>query len=182
MASLLKYIGLANVAFFGTVTAFLANFSQNIDLKEHTISYLASDKKIGKLFNLSLFVFAIVQVVFSIIVSQKIGHGRGSTEIVLFVIGGIFLCLASIFTTNKRPLLHTVSAGACVFFVSLGVILLSMQLLATNKIIGIVALGATMLIPISYLLRNKLTGAYWEFVLFSGVFIWNIVLTVPLFL
>jgi len=182
MTSLLKYVGLLNILFFGITIFILARISQNTNLKKHTISHLAGDKKLGKYFNFSLLAFSIVQVIFSIVVIKKVGGSTGSIEKTLFIVGGIFLCLASVFTSIKYPFIHAISAGVCTLLVSIGVILLSFQLFSSNRIIATTALMATLLIPASYLLRNKFTGAFWEFILFSGVFIWNITLTIPLFL
>ena len=95
-------------------------------------------------------------------------------------LGGFFLCFASIFANGEYPKLHEYSTALCAFFVSIGVLMLATNILLKDFLLGIIILIATYLIPISYFLRNRSTGAYWEFILFAGITTWNIALSIPL--
>jgi len=180
MTNLINYIGLANIFFFGIAITLLVRKSDKIKLARHTISCLANDKKTASFFNTSLFVFAVGQVIFSFRVNEKISSNPNSLALPLFLLGGVALCFASIFPTGKHTVLHTLSAALSATLVGIGVTLMSLNLLSLSTILGSITIGATFLVPASYLLRHKLTGAYWELILFGGVAIWNFTFSIPL--
>ncbi len=114
--------------------------------------------------------------------SHVIANEVSGITIPLFLLGGLVLCLASIFTTKNIIILHSLVSTLSAVFVGSGVMLVSLSLLYGNAALGIVNFAATLLLPISFLLRHRLTGGYWELLLLSGIGIWNITLSIPLIL
>ncbi|MCB9823455.1 DUF998 domain-containing protein [Candidatus Nomurabacteria bacterium] len=180
MPSFLKYIGLVNIFLFLTIASTLLKISDKVDLKSKTASNLATDKKTATIFNLSLFVFALGQIIFSLIANYFITGKVFSVPSGLFLIGGVCLILSSFITMKSHKEMHSNFSNFSSLFVGLGLLLLSLSLLSTNLYLGILLILGSLLIPISYLVKGKLRGAYWEVVLFTGFLICNVVLSIPL--
>jgi hypothetical membrane protein len=176
----MKFTGLLDILFFGLMVLYLMIRSRSFDLKKHTISCLATESRIGSLFNVSLGIFALGQVLFAIEVCRYFSINSGIAPISMFLIGGIFLLLASIFSMKNSPRLHSLTATLCAVFVSLGVIILSMDVFRKNLILGIVMIGATLLVPCGYWFRKRLEGGFWELFFCGAIAIWNITLSIPL--
>ncbi len=149
-------IGLINIVLFGLMVLFIAKRSKWFTLKKYTISHLATDERNGPKFNFILFLFSLGQVIFSFEVCRYYSISGNSFPLLAFIIGGVFLCLASVFSLKNYPGVHSITAFLSASFVGLGVLLLIFTILRQNPILGITLLIATMLIPISFILRNKL--------------------------
>jgi hypothetical membrane protein len=179
MNQFLDYLGLLNVLFFGLVVIILI-VKSDIDLRKHTISWLGGQEKFGRIFNYSLFIFSVVQVLFILHVNSVVS-GKLEPLVLLFsIIGGLLLCLASIFTTTKHPLRHQITTSFCSLFVSVGVVLLAFDIYSYEPLLGYAIFASSFFIPAAYLLKKKLKGAYWEIVLSLGIVLWNVFLSVPL--
>jgi hypothetical membrane protein len=142
----------------------------HFDFKRQTYSEIGDKKNIGRWFNLALIIFSVNQVIFSLQVSQKISDNSA----IFFLIGGVFLCLTGLFTTGKHPWLHSVTAILCALLVSAGVLITIYNYYPINITISSLALLATLLMPISYLLRKRFPGAQWETMLFACIAVWNV--------
>lgn len=162
------------------MTSWLFYKSKKIDLNKNTISDLGGDKNTSSLFKANLIIFSVVQVFFSFIVLYELTGSINSTMMLYFVIGGTFLVLVGLFTTNKYPTIHKLFAMASAFFVGVGIITLSLYLVDNNLYLGYLAITASILIPLSYLTRNKLKGALWEIILFGGVALWNVIFSIAI--
>jgi hypothetical membrane protein len=175
-----RFIGIINILFFAIGIYLLATKSKWFSLKKHTISHLATDSKNGSKFNTLLSLFSLGQVFFSIEVCKYYSIQENKVSILLFIIGGIFLCLASVYSLKNNSRIHMFTVFLSTTSVGFGVLLLTLFILRVNYLLGIIVLFATTLVPISCMLRNKLKGGYWELLLFSAIAIWNVALSIPL--
>lgn len=178
---MIKLIGIINLIFFFSAVVLLVLKNKWFTIKKYTISDLASSKKTGKLFNISLFIFSINQVIFAILVYHSLSSYVNNLALPLFVIGGLFLCIASLYSTNKYPRVHEYSAIISGLTVGLGVILLAFGLIKINIVIGTFVALITCLIPLVFLYRNHFSGGMFEIPLFAIVSLWNITLSLYLF-
>ena len=179
---MIKFIGIINIIFFFLAIYILITKSKGFTLKKHTISHLASFPKTGFLFNIVLFIFSINQVIFSIVIYNSLLGHVNNLALPLFIIGGILLCISSIFTLNKYPRTHTYSVVSCVLVVVLGVILLTIGFLKIQLLLGILLIIFTCTIPILFILRHHiLPGGELEIPIFVIIGIWNLVFSAYLF-
>jgi len=175
-----KYIGLINIIFFITASLILVKISSIKDLKDYTLSHLATDKKIGNIFNVILFIFALSQTFFGIEVSRSLDPNLSRMIIPIFVLGGVALCFGAVFSKNNYPKVHDLTVVLSTISGTVGVVLLSLNLLSENFTLGLVVFGATLLIPLSIIIKRKVKGIYWELVVFLGIIVWNVVFSILL--
>jgi hypothetical membrane protein len=178
---MLKLIGIFNIVFFLSAITYFASKNRGFSIKKYEICYLASYRKTGVLFNISLFISSVSQVIFALIICNSMSTEFSIFSMPLFILGGIFLCLASIFPLNKYHKLHHFSAVLCAIFVSLGVLFLALGILEIHFILGLILLVVTCLILLSYLLRLFLPGGLYQIPMLTLVGVWNILFSVYLF-
>lgn len=179
MENILKLVGLWNIVLFTIATSILVK-KAHLNIKKHPFSDLGENKRLGTLFNTLLVIFGINQTIFAAIICSNLENPKNLLLLAQFLIGGVALCLAGVFTDKKHGSLHALVSSVSAVLVVFGVVALSFELLGRNPLAAISVILAAILIPVSYLLRKRLPGAEWEIILFSGVFVWNIVLTLPL--
>ncbi|MEI7579869.1 MAG: DUF998 domain-containing protein [bacterium] len=178
---MLNYIGIINIIFFIATVAILIRKNPWFTIKKHTLSDLARSEKTGKLFNLTLLIFSVNQVIFAVAVYLKLADQVSHFVLPLFIIGGIFLGFASFFTTHKYPLIHTITAILCTACVGTAVILLAIALLKINYFWGLLIIGATASLPLIYINKRFLPGGIFEIPIFSVIALWNFIFSLLLF-
>lgn len=94
-----------------------------------------------------------------------------------FVMGGVFLVLASLFSVKKHQLIHDFFVVVSVFLVAVGVILVSLALFQLNYLYGYFLIGLTFMAALSLVFSDRFEGGTWEIPLFLSVFLWNVVAT-----
>ncbi len=178
---MLKFVGVANILFFVVSLRYLVARNRWWDIRKHTASDLARSATTGVYFNLVLLLFSIGQVIFALAVYRSIHSYVSSMVVPLFIIGGAFLCITSLFSTHKFPLVHGLSAMLCALFVGPGVALMGIGILRIHFSIGVFLVGVTCLIPATYAARHRLSGGLFEIPIFVVVFLWNILFSVVVF-
>jgi hypothetical membrane protein len=178
---MLKLIGIFNILFFYITIYYLISLIPDFTFKKYTASDLTNFKETKSLFKITFFIFSINQIIFSIMISSALSIYVNPIVTPLFIIGGTFACLVSIFSVNKHEKIHNYSAITCGSVVWIGVIFLIFGLMKITFFIGIILLIITSFIPILFLKRNKLKGGQFEIPIFTIIAIWNIVFSFYLF-
>ena len=153
----LRYLGLFNLIFVFLLLKILTAKDKSFSLKKHTFSCLGNNPVYGKYFNFGLCLFSIFQTCFAIYISTHITY-YSIISTTLFITGGLILCFAGIITNGKYPVLHDVLVEISVSLVVLGMILLIYNVTIVNRLIGIILIFATFLIPYSAYLRRRTGG------------------------
>ncbi len=164
---------------------YLLHRVHHFDINKYELSKLGRRKKVAIIFDGTLLLYAFLEVIFIILLLtsfQAFDHLEFSFY---FFAAIIFGGLCAVFTTKTNPQMHTFFAGITIICSIIGALVFGTYLLQVNSALAIAQLILDVLV-ISVVLKmfiktHTLVGKY-EFVFFTGIFLWNCLNTIPLLL
>ncbi len=175
-----KYVGVLNILFFASVVFVCYLFAEKIDFPTEPLSSFGSDLHVGLLFNISLIVFSLFQVIFALHLCDR--ARVGTLPRIFFIAGGIALAIAGIFPVGSYPTVHDFSGVASALLVTAGVLMISGKVFPARKYHHFLTIYSCIQVVISLSLYSWLPGLQWEIILFLGIIAWNFIFSVPLIL
>ncbi|MBD3203659.1 DUF998 domain-containing protein [Candidatus Woesearchaeota archaeon] len=161
--------------FFVTLTFIFCWKKNNFNLKKHTLSCCGSHNY-SKLFNFSLAVFGILQILFTYAIIKKVLSGTDGWLIIPPIIAGTAMILAAIFDNKKHFKIHLFSA--CVTFITLILwcFMFHFFIMKNSFYIGIIALNISVLLSLGTIITYIKFGkcAVPEIFFIGSVFLWNL--------
>ena len=175
-----NFLGFFNIFFIIANLKWLSSLDNTYSFAKKPISALAKNKDSKARFILIMTIFTLLQLIYALYVIDNLNITHKLTINRLLIIGGILLVCSSLVVAN-RIILHRKLVQASVAFITLGVIMLSIQILSINKLVGVsILVSTTVLLMLQHILRNILKVGYWELPLLFMVIFWNIATTLLL--
>lgn len=113
----------------------IKNF-RNFSFRKNTISDCGRSKKYGRLFNVTLGVSGILEVLFVWAIISRFSLVNQPLVTIGLILAGMFTLFASVFSKKRHELLHTVFGYAIFIIVIPWFIFLHIKLIQQDRIIG----------------------------------------------
>lgn len=184
MYSLFKLTGIFSELFLFGLTVLCMLKDRSFHYKDDAFSYLGISKKTKHIFNIGLIVYTVMRVLFIGTIMYHLSFWKNSLIVFIYLGSFLTIIIPALFPWDRYPEIHDLAARGILITSAFFVLCIGIQLINTHTALASINIVAFILLVSLGLwsLRQKKVNGYPHMFTYFCIFVWDIAMTIFLFL